>query len=371
MPDLRLGRLGHGAANVGNLYRAITDDEAWRILETAWDCGVRYFDTAPHYGLGLSERRLGAFLATKPREEFVLSTKVGRLLRPNPAGAGRLDEEHDFAVPADRERVWDVTADGLRRSMEESLGRLGLGAVDVLYLHDPERFDLRRGIEEGLPALAKLRDEGLVRAVGVGSMSTEALLASVRSGVPDLLMVAGRLTLADQEVAVHPVATLALARRGDRFEIRWERVVREIAARTHDHGADHARNDVGLGEQTGELPIPDHEVVRPLQPRLEPGDVVHRARKRAAGGHRRRAQRGGSQRRSQQHRDEQRRAGCGDPRSPEPAPARGLVVGHGHHPGRRPRARFVEQIAVGGVDRVEPPHVPARVTSGGRFGHRP
>ena len=201
MPDLRLGRLGHGAANVGNLYRAITDDEAWRILETAWDSGVRYFDTAPHYGLGLSERRLGAFLATKPREEYVLSTKVGRLLRPNPAGAGRLDEEHDFAVPADRERVWDVTADGLRRSMEESLGRLGLGAVDVLYLHDPERFDLRRGIEEGLPALAKLRDEGLVRAVGVGSMSTEALLAAVRSGVPDLLMVAGRLTLADQEVA--------------------------------------------------------------------------------------------------------------------------------------------------------------------------
>jgi D-threo-aldose 1-dehydrogenase len=201
MPDLRLGRLGHGSANVGNLYRAITDDEAWRILETAWDSGVRYFDTAPHYGLGLSERRLGAFLATKPREEFVLSTKVGRLLRPNPAGAGRLDEEHDFAVSADLERVWDVTADGLRRSLEESLDRLGLGAVDVLYLHDPERFDLRRGIDEGLPALAKLRDEGLVRAVGVGSMSTEALLASVRSGVPDLLMVAGRLTLADQEVA--------------------------------------------------------------------------------------------------------------------------------------------------------------------------
>ena len=196
-----LGRLGYGAANVGNLYRALTDEEAWRILETAWECGVRYFDTAPHYGLGLSERRLGAFLSSKPREEYVVSTKVGRLLRQNPEGAGRLDDANDFAVPADLKRVWDFTADGIRRSLEESLERLGLDAVDIVYLHDPERYDLRRGLDEGLPALAKLREEGLVSAVGVGSMSTEALLATARSGVLDLLMVAGRFTLADQSVA--------------------------------------------------------------------------------------------------------------------------------------------------------------------------
>lgn len=196
-----IGRLGYGAANVGNLYRAITDEEAWEILDTAWECGIRYFDTAPHYGLGLSESRLGAFLSTKPRAEFTVSTKVGRLLRPDAGGAGRLDDEHDFAVPADLKRVWDFTAEGVRCSLEESLERLGLDSVDIVYLHDPERFDLRRGLDDGLPALAKLRDEGLVRAIGVGSMSTEALHTAASSGILDLLMVAGRFTLADQSAA--------------------------------------------------------------------------------------------------------------------------------------------------------------------------
>lgn len=200
-PGLHPGRLGYGAANLGNLYRAMSDDQAWQILEAAWDSGVRYFDTAPHYGLGLSERRLGAFLATKPRTEYVLSTKVGRLLRPAPAGAHQLDEENDFVVPADWTRVWDFTAEGVRRSLEESLERLGLDSLDAAFLHDPERHDLRSGVEVALPALAGLRDAGLVRAVGVGSMSTEALVASARSGCVDLLMVAGRLTLVDQSAA--------------------------------------------------------------------------------------------------------------------------------------------------------------------------
>lgn len=199
--DLRLGPLGYGAANVGNLYRAITDDQARAILETAWECGVRYFDTAPHYGLGLSERRLGAFLATKPRDEFVVSTKVGRLLRDDPGGAGALDTAHDFVVAADLRRVWDFTPDGIRRSVEESLRRLGLDAVDVLYLHDPERHDLEQAVAVGLPALAALRDEGLVSAVGVGSMAIDALSASARSGMVDLVMVAGRYTLVDQSAA--------------------------------------------------------------------------------------------------------------------------------------------------------------------------
>jgi D-threo-aldose 1-dehydrogenase len=200
MADLALGRLGYGAANIGNLYRELSDDDAHAILAQAWDSGIRYFDTAPHYGLGLSERRLGAFLATKPRDEYVVSTKVGRLLRPNPDGAGTLDTAHDFMVPADLARVWDFSADGIRRSLEESLERLGLDAVDIVYLHDPERFDLRRGIDEGLPGAAALRDEGLVSAIGVGSMVTEALLEAARSGLVDLLMIAGRFTLVDQSV---------------------------------------------------------------------------------------------------------------------------------------------------------------------------
>jgi D-threo-aldose 1-dehydrogenase len=190
--------LAYGAANIGNLYRALTDADADAALNAAWDAGIRYFDTAPHYGLGLSERRLGAFLAAKPRQEFTVSTKVGRLLRPNPAGVGLLDDANDFAVPADQTRVWDFSADGIRRSLDESLQRLGLDRVDILYLHDPERYDLYSALATGVPALTHLREEGLVSAVGLGSMSTEALAAGARFGGLDLLMVAGRFTLADQ-----------------------------------------------------------------------------------------------------------------------------------------------------------------------------
>ena len=197
-PALPLGPLGHGAANVGNLYRAMTDEEARAVLDAAWEAGVRYFDTAPHYGLGLSERRLGAFLAEKPRAEFVVSTKAGRLLRPSPETADRLDDANQFAVPADLRRVWDFSADGIRASLEESLERLGLARVDVLYLHDPDEHDLAADLATGVPALAALRDEGLVRAVGIGSKSNEALLAAVRTEALDLAMIAGRYTLLEQ-----------------------------------------------------------------------------------------------------------------------------------------------------------------------------
>lgn len=198
MASIDLGELSYGAANLGNLYHAITDDEAWALLDAAWDCGVRYFDTAPHYGLGLSERRLGAFLKSKFRGDFVVSTKVGRLLVPDRDGTRRLDEENNFVVTADHRRVWDFTADGVRRGLEESLQRLGLDSVDVLYLHDPEEYDLGPALDGALSALARLREQGLVTGVGVGSKSIEALLAGARSGVPDLLMVAGRFTLLEQ-----------------------------------------------------------------------------------------------------------------------------------------------------------------------------
>jgi len=194
-----LGPLGYGAANVGNLDRELGDDEAAAVLEAAWQAGVRYFDTAPHYGLGLSERRLGAFLRGKPRDEFVLSTKVGRLLVPDPAGASRTDAANGFQVPADLRRVWDFSAEGIRRSIADSLDRLGLDHVDIAYLHDPERSDvgLHAALETGIPALVALRAEGVVARIGVGSMVNATLLAAVRTGALDLAMVAGRLTLAD------------------------------------------------------------------------------------------------------------------------------------------------------------------------------
>jgi D-threo-aldose 1-dehydrogenase len=195
---LDLGRLGLGAANLGNLYRPMSDGDAERILETAWDAGIRYYDTAPHYGLGLSERRLGRFLAGKPRSEFVLSTKVGRLLRPNPGGSTGLDLDNDFAVPTDLQRQWDFSADGIRASLDESLGRLGVDSIDIAYLHDPEKHDLGGAVDSAIPALAGLRDEGMITAIGVGSMSNAALERGVATGALDLLMIAGRYTLADQ-----------------------------------------------------------------------------------------------------------------------------------------------------------------------------
>ncbi len=198
---LALPALGYGAANVGNLFRALSDDDAWAVLDAAWESGIRYYDTAPHYGLGLSERRLGAFLQTKPRDEYVLSTKVGRLLRPNPQYAGGLDTANDFHVPDDLQRVWDFSADGIRASLDESRERLGIERIDLLYLHDPERHDLDLALAEAFPAMQQLRADGEVSAIGIGSMVSDALAAAVRSADLDLIMVAGRYTLLEQPAA--------------------------------------------------------------------------------------------------------------------------------------------------------------------------
>lgn len=207
VPDrLRLGRLGYGAAAAGNLYRAVDDETAARLLDAAWDSGIRYYDTAPHYGLGLSERRLGEMLRRRPREEFVVSTKVGRLLVPDPDGAARRDDDL-FEVPADFRRVWDFSESGVRRSLEDSLGRLGLDRVDVLYLHDVERADgeVRDVVDSGVAALTRLRDEGLVRAIGIGSSDLGAVEHAVRTDALDLVMLPGRYTLLEtpaQDVVV-------------------------------------------------------------------------------------------------------------------------------------------------------------------------
>ena len=201
LPDL-----GYGAAALGNLYQPLDDATAAAIVETAWTAGIRHFDVAPHYGLGLAERRLGAGLKDKAREDYVLSTKVGRLLVPRTVRTGETDQANGFAVAADHERVWDSSADGLRRSLEESLRRLDTDHIDIAYLHDPEENvpagrTLDSVLREALPALVQLRDEGLVDAVGVGSKSVTALLAAVTSADLDLIMLSGRFTLLDQSAA--------------------------------------------------------------------------------------------------------------------------------------------------------------------------
>ncbi|UFU13697.1 aldo/keto reductase [Curtobacterium sp. C1] len=196
--DLDRGPFWFGGAGIGNLLREVSDDDARATVDAAWDVGVRGFDTAPHYGLGLSERRLGAALAGRPRDEYAISTKVGRRLVPGP-GDGVDDD--GFAVPNDLVRQWDPTADGVRRSLDESLDRLGLDRVDIAYLHDPDVYDLAAGLTQALPALAALRDEGVVRAVGVGSNSVAAVTAAVETGLCDVVMLAGRYTLLEQPAA--------------------------------------------------------------------------------------------------------------------------------------------------------------------------
>ncbi|MEW9532705.1 aldo/keto reductase [Microbispora sp. NPDC049125] len=191
---MRLPRYGLGTAPLGNLFTAVSDEDAAATVEAAWETGVRLFDTAPHYGLGLSERRLGAALRDRPREEFVLSTKVGRLLVPSSEG-GRDDD--GFDVPADYRRVWDFSRDGVRRSLEESLGRLGLGSVDIAYIHDPDQH-WKQAVSEAYPALAELRDQGVVKAIGVGINQWQMAADFVRETDIDLVMLAGRYTLLDR-----------------------------------------------------------------------------------------------------------------------------------------------------------------------------
>jgi D-threo-aldose 1-dehydrogenase len=197
----RLGKLGYGVAQIGNLYREGTDENAFDAVDAAWDAGVRYFDTAPHYGLGLSEKRLGRALAGRQRADYVISTKVGRELVPNPDYAGELDMEHDFAVPATLMRAPAYDYEGIRRSLESSLDRLGMDYVDIVYIHDPDVYGLDAVLSQSLDAVEKLRDEGMVQAVGIGSKSVEALQRGVTEGNLDVIMVAGRYTLLEQPAA--------------------------------------------------------------------------------------------------------------------------------------------------------------------------
>lgn len=193
---LRLTELGLGVAQFGNLYRETTDDEAASAVEAAWQAGIRYFDTAPHYGLGLAERRLGELLRAHPRDEYVISTKVGRLLVPSPETADRMDDQ-GFAVPASSRRRWDFSRDGILRSIEESLERTGLDYFDILYLHDPDDH-LEQATTEGIQTLVELREQGVVKAVGAGMKQSEALATLIRRADVDLVMLAGRYTLLEQ-----------------------------------------------------------------------------------------------------------------------------------------------------------------------------
>ncbi|MBB4907725.1 aldo/keto reductase [Actinophytocola algeriensis] len=188
--------VGLGCAQLGNLYRPMTDETAAAIVDAAWDAGIRYYDTAPHYGLGLSERRLGSSLRGRPRDEYVLSTKVGRLLEVNPAYAGERDTD-GFDVPATLVRRRDYSRDGVLRSLESSMARLGVDRIDIAFVHDAEDH-VEEALAGAIPALIELRDQGVLRGVGLGMNFDRVLAEFVRRSDVDTIMVAGRYTLLEQ-----------------------------------------------------------------------------------------------------------------------------------------------------------------------------
>jgi len=191
------GSLVFGGAPIGGLYAPVSDEAAAATLQAAWDAGIRAFDTAPHYGVGVSEQRIGDFLAGRTRAEFVVSTKVGRRLVPATGPVDGADEFYD--TPA-LSRVRDYSADGALRSLEDSLRRLRLDRADIVLIHDPDEH-MAEALDGAYPALARLRAEGTVGAIGVGVNSASLAEWFVARCDLDCVLVAGRYTLLDDSAA--------------------------------------------------------------------------------------------------------------------------------------------------------------------------
>lgn len=211
MPKRRLGgtdcqvtELGFGGAPIGNLYAPIAESAVSTLLSGVWDAGIRFFDTAPYYGFGLSERRIGDFLRDKPRDDYVVATKVGRLLVPDP---GDHPARAAFKSPMPFRPVFDYSYDAVMRSFEDSLQRLGLDRIDVLLMHDIGRVTHGEAndrlfpiaMEGGAKALTELRDQGVVKAIGLGVNEWEVCEAAMDHVRWDTFLLAGRYTLLEQE----------------------------------------------------------------------------------------------------------------------------------------------------------------------------
>ena len=254
-----------GGAPLGNLLGAIDEVTAHAAVHAAWNVGVRHFDTAPHYGAGLSEHRMGAALRNRPRADFTLSTKVGRMLVPAPGGVG--EWEDDFQHGLSFTRRLDVSRDGALRSIEDSLGRLGLARIDIAYIHDvsPDwlgaewETHFAAAMQGAALALSRLRDEGVIGAWGLGVNMVEPCLRALRESDPDIFLLAGRYTLLDH--AGLPELLPACAARGVRVVIggpynsgllaggdtfNYKRAPDDLVARAGAIGAACARHDVDL-----------------------------------------------------------------------------------------------------------------------------
>jgi D-threo-aldose 1-dehydrogenase len=205
---LRLARSSLGTGPLGNQFQPVREATAAATVAAAWEAGIRAFDTAPHYGAGLAERRLGQSLSGRPRAEYVVSTKVGRLLRPRQPDIAR--QPAPFLEDGALDRVWDFSRDGVLRSLEESLTRLGLDRVDIVYLHDPDEH-WQQVLDAGYPALHELRDQGVVASIGVGMIDAPMLARFVAATDLDRVLLAGRHTLLEPDGAV-PALDLCASR---------------------------------------------------------------------------------------------------------------------------------------------------------------
>lgn len=206
-PEVKFTEFGFGAAGIGNLYRAVSDEDSDATLQAAWDAGVRYFDVAPLYGFGLAETRLNRFLRGKDRDSYVLSTKIGRLLKP--ATPETRDAIGKFFDVPSRKEQFDYSYDGVMRSIEFSMERLGVDRIDILFAHDLDIFShgsqealdpwMDQFLTGGYKALLSLREQGVIAGFGAGVNEWQACQYMSERGDFDIFLLAGRYTLLEQE----------------------------------------------------------------------------------------------------------------------------------------------------------------------------
>jgi D-threo-aldose 1-dehydrogenase len=212
-------KFGMGGVPLGNEFAVVTDKDAYAAIEAAWNAGVRYYDMAPWYGLGLAERRYGSFLHNKNRSEYIVSSKVGKLLK---ASKTANNKEYFPFSPSPNDVVYDYTATGVRRSIEDSLQRLGIDSLDIVFVHDispdnkylptpwEEQFEIAR--KGAFPELTRMRDEGLIKGWGIGVNTPEPIMRLLEVADPDLCLLASQYSLIDHKNALDQVFPAARAK---------------------------------------------------------------------------------------------------------------------------------------------------------------
>ena len=281
--SMTVTRMGLGTAPLGGEFGAVDDATARAVVDRSWERGIRWFDTAPFYGIGLSERRLGQALAERDRSEYILSTKVGRLLRPVP------DADSGVAGMAP---VFDFSGHGVRRSLEESLERLGMERVDIVHVHDPDDHQ-EEALDAAFPTLLALRDEGIVKAVSAGMNQAPALARFVRESDLDCVLLAGRYTLLDQVAlddllplcAQRGVAVIAagvfnsgiLADPSEGATYNYKPAHRSLIARARAINGICERHGVPLQAAAMQFPLAHPAVTTVLVGMMSPAEVDHNA----------------------------------------------------------------------------------------------